>query len=236
MANLKNGIVTTEEKKRNESIGDAIADFIQNNRRGIVICLGVIVIAVAGCIAGFAIRNVLRDKALSTIEDFSDRYDQLVMDINDPEKSADVQTLLDELNAFAGNQSGYAAAQAHSIAASIYAEKKDWAGAEKSWTASAKAGAKTYLAPVALFNAAVAAEEQGKTDEAVTLSTESASYPADFPEAPRAQFAIGRLLETQGDKQGAIEAYRAVREKWSGATVWINLAQNRIIVLESSGS
>jgi tetratricopeptide (TPR) repeat protein len=230
-------MATTEEKKvKEESIGDAIADFIQNKRRGIVICLVVIVIAVAGCIAGFAIRNVIRDNALSAAEDFSERYDQLVMDINDPEKAADVQTFLDELSAFAGKQSGYAAAQAHSIAASVYAEKKDWAQAEKSWAASAKAGVKTYLAPVALFNAAVAAEEQGKLLEAVTLYTESASYTADFPEAPRAQFAIGRLLETQGDKQGAIEAYRAIREKWSGATVWINLAQNRIIVLESSGS
>jgi tetratricopeptide (TPR) repeat protein len=227
---------TTEEKKGKESIGDAIADFIQNKRREIVICLVVIVVVVAGCIAGFAIRNVIRDNALSAVEDFSDRYDQLVMDINDPEKAADVQAFLDELSAFAGKQSGYAAAQAHSIAASVYAEKKDWAGAENAWTAAAKAGAKTYLAPAALFNAAVAAEEQGKTPEAIALYTESASFAADFPEAPRAQFAVGRLKETQGDKQGAIEAYRAIRDKWSSATVWINLAQNRILVLENSSS
>jgi tetratricopeptide (TPR) repeat protein len=225
-----------EEKKEKMSIGDAIADFIQNNRRGIIITLIVVVVAVAGCIAGFAIRSALYDKALSALEDFSERYDKLVMDFNEPEKAADVQTLLDDITAFAAKQSGFAAAQAYSMAASIHAEKKDWALAEKAWTDSARGGAKTYLAPASLFNAAVAAEEQGKVPEAIALYTESASYAADFPEAPRAQFAVGRLLETQGDTQGALEAYRVIREKWAMAAVWINLAQNRILTLENSGS
>jgi tetratricopeptide (TPR) repeat protein len=228
--------VTTEEKKENQSISDAIADFIHNKRRGIIITLVAIVVVVAGFVAGFAIRGVLRDKALSELEDFSERYDKLVMDFNEPEKAADVQAFLDDITAFAAKQSGFAAAQAHAIVGSIYAEKKDWAQAEKAWTDSAQNAAKTYLAPASLFNAAVAAEEQGKTPEAISLYTESASYAADFPEAPRAQFAVGRLLETQGDTQGALEAYRVIREKWAMATVWINLAQNRIIALENSGS
>jgi len=91
----------TEEKKEKKSISDAIADFIQNNRRGILITLAIIVVVVAGCIAGFAIRSALHDKALSALEDFSGRYDKLVMDFNEPEKAADVQTLLDEITAFA---------------------------------------------------------------------------------------------------------------------------------------
>jgi tetratricopeptide (TPR) repeat protein len=227
---------TTEEKKEKQNISDAIADFIQNKRRGIIICLAVIAIAVAGCIAVFAIRNVLHDKALGALADFSDRYDKLVIDISEPEKAADIQTLLDELAAFADRHSGYVGAQAHFIAASIYAEKKDWSQAEKAWSDAAKKGVKTYLAPVALFNAAIAAEEQGNPAQAVAYYTESVSYTADFPEAPRAQFAIGRLLETQGDTRGALEAYRVIREKWSNAAVWINLAQNRILVLENSGS
>jgi tetratricopeptide (TPR) repeat protein len=227
---------TTEEKKEEQGIGDAIANFIQNKRRGIIICLAGIVIVVVGCIAGFAIRNVLHDKALGVLTDFSDRYDKLIIDVSEPEKAVDVQTLLDELAAFTGRHSGYVAAQAHFIAASIYAEKKDWPQAEKEWNDAAKDGAKTYLAPSALFNAAVAAEEQGNMAQAVAYYTESLSYAADFPEAPRAQFAIGRLLETQGDTQGALEAYKIIMEKWSNAAVWINLAQNRILVLENSGS
>jgi tetratricopeptide (TPR) repeat protein len=92
------------------------------------------------------------------------------------------------------------------------------------------------LAPVSLFNAAVAAEEQGNIDQAIELYGESAAHVSGFPAAARAQFAVGRLHESQGDPQAALEAYKAIAEKWSNETAWINLAQSRIILLSNAGS
>jgi tetratricopeptide (TPR) repeat protein len=91
--------------------------------------------------------------------------------------------------------------------------------------------AKTYLEPVAFYNGAVAAEEQGNTAQAIELYTKAASA-ADFPAASRAQFAIGRLQEANG-KDAALEAYKSLLSKWPNDQVWANLAQSRIIALSS---
>lgn len=224
-------MAATEEIKEKRSFNDALANFIQHNRRGLLISLIAAVVLVVGFIAGFSIRDGLRIKAIGAVEDFTRRYDILVMDINESAKAADVEALLDDVTAFGAKHGGYAGARAYSIAASIYAERKDWGEAEKAWQRSAKSAGNSYLAPVSLFNAAVAAEEQGKLTEAISFYTESAAHLSAFPGAARAQFAIGRLYEAQGDTQAALEAYRLIPEKWRNESTWINLAQDRIIVL-----
>ncbi|WP_010258465.1 tetratricopeptide repeat protein [Treponema primitia] len=226
----------TEETKEKLSFGDALADFIQRNRKALLITMISAVVIVIGFIAGFTIRDMVQEKAISAVEDFSRRYDILVIDINEPTKAEEVRLLLDELNAFGEKHSGYAGARAYSLAASIYTEKKDWAEAEEAWTHTAKSAGKSYLAPAALFNAAVAAEEQGNLTQAISLYSESAAHVSDFPGSARAQFSIGRLNESQGDTQAALEAYRLIPEKWTNETTWVNLAQDRIIVLSNSGS
>jgi predicted negative regulator of RcsB-dependent stress response len=227
-------MAATDEKNEKPKLGDFLTDFIQNNRKGLLISMIVILVTVTGFIVGNALRSSLREKANSSVEDFIQRYEVLVIDINESDKAEDVKTLLEELNAFAEKNSGYAGARAYSLAASVYAEQKDWAQAESAWRSSAKKAGKSYMAPVSLFNAAVAAEEQGKTDEAIGLYAESVAR--DFPAGPRAQFAIGRLHESQGDTQAALEAYRLIPEKWANESTWINLAQSRIILLSNTGS
>jgi tetratricopeptide (TPR) repeat protein len=225
-----------DEKKEKRGFSDALADFIQRNRRGLLISAIALVVIVIGFIAGNALRSSLREKANSAVEDFSQRYETLVIDINESEKAEDVKTLLDELSAFAEKTSGYAGARAYSLAASNHAEQKNWAPAEGAWRSSAKKAGNSYLAPVSLFNAAVAAEEQGNLDQAVELYAESAAHVSGFPAAARAQFEIGRLRESQGDTEAALEAYKLIPEKWANESTWINLAQSRIIILSNGES
>jgi predicted negative regulator of RcsB-dependent stress response len=227
---------TTDVKKEKRSFGDVLADFIQRNRRGLLISMIALVVIVIGFIAGNALRSSLQEKANSAVEDFTQRYEVLVIDINEPEKAEEVAALLDELAVFAGKTSGYAGARAYSLAASVYAEQKNWAQAESAWRSSAKKAGNSYLAPVSLFNAAVAAEEQGTLDQAVELYAESAAHVSGFPAAARAQFEIGRLRESQGDSQAALEAYRMIPEKWANESTWINLAQSRIVLLSDAES
>jgi tetratricopeptide (TPR) repeat protein len=221
----------TDEKKEDLNTGERLADFIQNNRKKLIITIVSTVVLVAAVIAGLSILDILREKALEKVENFTQRYDTLIIDINEPSKEAEVRTLIDELTVFAESNSAYAGARAYSLLGSIYAEQKDWVQAEKAWTGAARTASKTYLAPVSLFNAAVAAEEQGNIDQAISLYTESASYAENFPAAPRSQFSVGRLYEEQGNTQAAIDAYRRIGEKWPSASTWINLAQNRLIAL-----
>jgi tetratricopeptide (TPR) repeat protein len=220
-----------DEKPQVININEGIADFIQKNRKKIVAGMVSAAALLAAFIGWISWRDFTQAKAISRVEDFAKRYEILRIDISDPAKAEDVQTLLDELNAFGEKTSAYAGARAYSVAAGIYFDKKEWAEAEKAWIKAARLAPKIYLAPAALYNAAVAAEEQGNIPQAIDLYTEILVYGEQFPAAVRAQYAIGRLREEQADIEAAIAAYRAVIEKWPAETVWGNLAHSRIIAI-----
>ena len=226
----------TKSKNDELEISEQIGEFIQKNRRVFVIGL----IAVIVILVGFIVVNTVRDKilsnALSKVDSFSRRYDELKSYIGseDPEtllKQAEVFILLEELSDFEGKNSGFAAARAYDISGNIYADQKNWAQAEEAWSNAAKVAAKSYLAPITLYNAAVAAEEQGNTDSAIALYTRVLEYGNSFPSAPRAQFSIGRLEESRNNIDAAVEAYRKLLSRWPGDPVWPNLAQSRILVI-----
>jgi len=221
-------------QKPNEKpeIGEGINDFIQNHRRPIVISAVVIALLLIVSIAAFSLMDVFRKKAISDVEGFSDRYESLQSSINEEYSSNDVAELLADLEPFAQRTSGFAGGKAWSIVGGIYSAREEWAEAEAAWVKAAEKTAKNYLAPLALFNAGVAAEQQGKYEQAIDYYAQSISAPAGFSSAPRAQFSIGRLRETLNDKDAAIAAYRAVISLWPNEGVWANLARSRIIALE----
>ena len=149
-----------------------------------------------------------------------------------PEKADDdILTLLDDLKALGKSASGYPAARAWFMAANIHHEREEWLEAQDAWLLAAEKGRSTHLAPVCLYNAAVAAESAGDTDSALSNYQKSVDF-ADFPAAAHAQFSVGRLEEAKGDNEAAIAAYRALIEKWPADTSWTNHAHSRIAALE----
>jgi tetratricopeptide (TPR) repeat protein len=222
-----NGI---EKAGKDKKINEKLVDFIQKNRKFLLaVVLGIVVIFI-GLIAGITIRETLQTKAISTVEGLRERYEDLRNEINEASKEEAVQTLVDELKTFVSGNGSYAGAQGYALLGNIYGDKKSWVEAEDAWTNAARKAAKTYLAPVSLFNAAVAAEERGSIEQAIRLYTECIGYP-DFSAAPRAQFAIGRLEESLNNYEAAITAYQGVVNNWQNDRDWVNLAQSRIISL-----
>jgi tetratricopeptide (TPR) repeat protein len=221
------------ENSEKLSVAERINEFTQKNRKSIFISLGAIAALLIITAAVFSLTDLFRKKAISRAEEFNRRYEELRFSISEESSAEDVNALLEELISFAGRNSGYAGGRAWSIIAAIYADKKEWDESEKAWNSAARVAAKTYLAPVAYFNAGVAAEEQGKPGEAITFYTRSVNHTeGGFPGAARAQFSIGRLQESLNDTAAALEAYRAVISGWPGDAVWTSLAHSRIIALE----
>jgi tetratricopeptide (TPR) repeat protein len=221
---------TGKAKTEELSAAVKITDFIQNNRGMLIVLLAVVVIGVAGFIAFYTVRNVLQKNAVVKYEEFERRLEEL----GDPGELAgsdELKTLQEEINAFAASSFGYAAGKAYSLSGSIYAAGKNWKEAEESWLASSQKADRLYLAPLSLYNAAAAAEEQGKLDTAIEYYGRTLTYSGLFPAAVRAQFSIGRLYEKQNNKEAAIEAYRTVIEKWPNDPYWTNFAHSRIISL-----
>jgi len=221
-------------QKQNEVIKteDSFNDFIQRNRKGIFLSLGILVILLAGVVTFISLKDYFQKKALAVVEELDTRYVDLRPSLKGEEKNEDVQKLLDDLNAFVKSNSGLAQGRGWSVIAQIHGEKEEWDQAEEAWRNAAKAAEKSYLAPIAYFNAAAAAEEQGKPEQAIELLEKSISGKFEFPAAPRAQFSIGRLYESLDNIPEAIIAYRLVLLKWPNISGWTELANSRIAVLE----
>jgi tetratricopeptide (TPR) repeat protein len=213
-------------------ISDGINEFVQRHRKPIFLTVGLLLLSLVLFIVALSVMDVLRNKAIGTVEELGSRYEILRPSITGDYSTVEdeLEKLLAEIAAFAQKNSGYAGGKAYAIMGNIHGEKKDWPAAEDAWASAAKAAKKTYLAPLAYFNAGAAAEEQEKTEEAIGYYT--SALAADSSGAPRAQFAIGRLQESQGDNAAAIESYRAVMSGWPYDQVWTNLARSRIIALE----
>ena len=220
--------------------GDRVNEFFQKNRKGILITIGIIGILLIGLIVFLSVRDSMEKKAIAEVERFIEEYEKLRNNINDEQYTDEVNDFLAKLESFAGGKKGFAASRAWAISAGIYSGREDWARAEEAWVNSAHAGEKTYLGPVAYFQAAIAAEEQNKIEIAIEYFKKCTSHSFEFTDAPRAQFNIGRLYEQLGNKALAIEAYRAVllNYQWENDSfnqanfIWLNFARNRIIVLE----
>jgi len=230
----------SEEKEKNAvsaPLGDGINEFVQRHRKPIFLGAGLILLALVAFIVVLSVLDMVRGKAISAVEEFTTRYEELLPTITEEYSAVDVEQLLADLEGFTQGYSskvaGYAVGKAWSIAANIHGQKKNWPAAEAAWALTAKTAHKTYLAPIAFFNAGAAAEEQGKAEEAIDYYASSLASSAEFPGAARAQFAIGRLQESLGDTAAAIEAYRAVISGWSYDQVWPSLAHSRIIALEA---
>ncbi|MCL2043467.1 MAG: tetratricopeptide repeat protein [Treponema sp.] len=239
-------------KKEIKEKGELFNEFIQKNRKLIYVIMGLIILLLITSITVFSLMDVFRGRAIVIVEEFNRRYESIRSsmdeadsnnesevdsenendDVTESEYDSEIEQLLAELEPFARRTSGYAGAKAWSIIADIYSNKKEWAGAEAAWVSAAGKSVKSYLEPLAWFNAAITAEEQEKTTEAIDYYTRSINAPAGFLSAPRAQFSIGRLSESLDDKDAAITAYRAVIAGWPQDQVWTNLAHSRIIALE----
>ena len=218
------------------TITEKLNDFIQKNRRKLIIGLISVMVLLVVFIIATTVYEKVQVNALLKVDEFNERYIALQEYVtgDSPEaviKQVEIILLQQELSAFAAKSSGFAAARAYVLSAGIYWEQKDWSQAEEAWIASAKAAPKTYLAPLSLYNAAVAAEEQGNIQSAIDLYNRALAHEGDFASAARAQFSIGRLEESQNNRAAAIEAYRNLVNKWPNDPVWSNLAQSRIIVL-----
>jgi tetratricopeptide (TPR) repeat protein len=219
------------EEKLN--IGEKINNFVQRNRKGIFIITGVIIFLFAGFVTYITLQDVFRKKAISEMEEIEKRFENIRFLLNDEDNSDDIDVLLSDAERFALKNSGYAGSKAWTIIAQVYYSRKAWELSENAWVKASRTGAKTYLGPISLFNAAVAAEEQGKFELAIEYLEKSIAHKFEFPEAPHAQFSIGRLYEKLNNFPAAIEAYRTVLINWPDVPVWQNLARSRIIMIES---
>jgi len=216
------------------SLSARLGNFIQQRRKALLIATGAAVAAVIAVASAVSFVDASRMKAVAKVEALVEKYDAIRVETDEAKRDTQSADLIAELESLAKGMKGYASARALNTVAGIRADRKEWAEAEKAWVSVADATPDSYLAPVALYNAAASAEERGDIARAIELYTRCAdTYAASFPLAPRAYLAIGRLNEERKDTAAAVAAYRKIVEKWPSDN-WTKLANSRILSLASA--
>ena len=222
-----------EEKK---SSSERFVDFISKNRR-IIIGLGIAIVLIIVAIGIYTAVSGNIASASSRAMELADQKALQWSQETDEEKRAEIESsLIAELDSIAQKWPRTLAAQRALLRkAALLSQKKEYAEAEKSALEAYRRNKKSYVAPIALELAAVAAEEAGNTDAALehyTLITKD--YKKDNPAAAHAFFNLGRIKEAKGDYKGAIEAYNQLIASF-GDSEWAMLAKNRVIYLNAQG-
>ncbi len=223
-----------EEKKKTPYL--MFADFLRKYRVPVLVVFAVAVLVVLGVLVGTMIHD-------SAVNASTTRLEKLDADFSaysgeqDQAKKAELEKVLvasaDDIIRRGARL--FAAQKAIMYKARISESNKDWASAEKDWLAILAAAPDSYLAPVALQGAAVAAEEQGSADRAVADYKKLIDkYGKASVGIPHAYFALGRLAEQSKDNASALSSYQKIVSAWPDSD-WTKLATDRIIFLKSHG-
>ncbi len=219
------------EEKQAQGINNAIAAWIQKNRK-IIIIGSLIVLAVLIILGLFSLfGNSKNDKATAMLTDFEEAYYEW-SSVDEAEKEAkvtDLKTIFSNLES--GYSSTYAYQRALFLMGDFYYYNEEWDDSISSFTKTAELFPKSYLAPIALFNAAAAREETGNSSDVLTLYLSIAEKYTESSLAPRALFSAGRISEGEGNEK-ALTMYNSLIEEYPSSS-WTKLARNRIIKLQT---
>lgn len=220
-----------EEKKfEKTTVSEKLSIFVEGRR---VVFIAVLVAAVLALI-GFAVftltKNGSVEKNLSKIDQITYELTKDSVSLSEEDLESRRIVALEALSEFV-NKSGVVGVRANMLAAEITYSQKKFDSALDYWLKACAKGKKSYSAPLNYFNAAVCCEELNDLDKAIDLYKKACAYE-DFALKSNACFNLGRVQETKGLKEDALETYKKLVDDFSSDS-FASLAKSRIIVLEA---
>lgn len=218
------------------SLPDRINDFIIKNRV-VVIGVGIAALVVIVGIGIFSAVSASRQEASTTALEAAEKALSTWRSESDPaKKTAAEASLLASFDSVAANWPDlFAARRSLSMKASFLSEKKDFKAAEDLYLQIADRWKSDEIAPIALQNAAIAAEERGAPDVAISyLERISSEYGKDSILLGRVSFSLGRLYEAAKNWSKATASYQAILDGFPQSDL-AKLAKDRLIALKAQG-
>ena len=224
------------EEKKKKTPYVKFAEFLRKYRLPVLIVAGVAILAVLGVALGTLIKDASVKSSTTRLEKLEAEYDSYSGEQDAAKKAELEKAVLASAEGMIKNGTrSFAAQKALAYKARIEETKKDWASAEKDWLAIAAAAPDSYLAPIAIQGAAVAAEELGAADRAMADYKKLIDkYSTKSVGVPHAYFALGRLSEQAKDYASAMVSYQKIVSSWPESD-WTKLATDRIIFMKSHG-
>jgi tetratricopeptide (TPR) repeat protein len=223
------------QDQEKSSLSLKISDFLRKYRIVLLAVLGAAVLAIVVVALWSTIHGSAVKASTAKIEKLDDDIAAYSAEQDQAKKAELEKAIASGLDEVIGKWPRlYAGQRAHAMKARLAAEKKDWAASEKEWLETAGVSPSSYLAPVALQGAAVAAEERGAPEKAVEYYKR---LVGEYPKAAgvaHAYFALGRLAEDSKDYSAAVVHYEKVVASFPNDD-WTKLAKDRILSLKSRG-
>lgn len=222
-----------EEKK---SLYTSFSDFLRKYRVAIIGIFSAIVLAFVALVVIDAVQEGAATASTARVEKLLDVYSSYKGETDSAKKAELEKSIFSSVEEIAKKWPRlFASQRARSISARVYESKEDWASAEREWIAAADALPSSYMAPLALQNAAAAAEEQGADSRAIEYYKRLiARYDSATIGLVHAYFALGRLYENSRDYASAVENYKKIVSTWPDSD-WTKLATDRILALKAKG-
>ena len=128
----------------------------------------------------------------------------------------------------------YADQRARMVQASVLVAGEKWEQAATTYLGLAGAFPRSYLAPMALFDAAVCLENAKDEEGAIDAYGRIIDRHAKSYLAPHALFSRGRLYEAIGELDKAKADYTSLSDNHPSSN-WTSFAKNRILALKIKG-
>ena len=218
-----------------DPIVERVTRFLSLYRRPIAVSIGVVALATIALVIVLSVQTARSEAALVAVEDFQDQFEDWQA-LEAEAQAARYSELAESAASIVSEYPRtYAAVRARILDARALVALERYEEASARFVEAADARPRSYLAPAALMDAAVAAENAGNTERALDLYRRIVDeYTGESAEVPRALFSVGRIHEQRDEIVDAAEAYRRLiaAHPESG---WTNLARSRIIALTVEG-
>ncbi|MGB4572159.1 MAG: hypothetical protein WBH97_04965 [Rectinemataceae bacterium] len=213
-----------------------LSEYVRKHRKILIAISAVIVAAVLAIGIYSVVSNSRAEKAAEAMETARTNITAWSGEADEAKKTELKTALVAELETLAKKwPRTFSAQEALFAKAGISLQDKDYEGAESGYLAAADRLPKTYLAPIALEAAAIAAEERGAADKAVEYYGRIvANYKELAPNTAHAYFSLGRLAEGRAEWSVALENYEKLSADHPDSD-WTKLAKDRIIFIKASG-
>jgi tetratricopeptide (TPR) repeat protein len=216
-------------------VATALTEFIHRFR---FVLWGVLGAAIVFLVGYFGWSEITRRQSVTTtrqVEQAETLYDSWLAETDTAKKAELQKDLLSRLDGLAKRPGWlYGTQRALMLRADLRAELAAWDEAAADYRELARRFPGSYLAPIALFNAATCLEEKSDREGAVKLYTDIVTRWKETAVAPRALFALGRLAEDAGTWDEAKSRYEQLDAEWSTSS-WTQLAKNRLVALKVAG-
>lgn len=220
------------DEKEKQTFSDLLTLFIVKFK---FVFLGIFVVGLIAIIA-YGVISSSNEKAvkagLAEIDAVTTEYAELK--IAETTDSAKEDALLARAQAIADkNTPTVVKIRAQMVIAEIQFDRKNYEAARTAWLAAAEADKKSYTYGLCNYQCGICSEELGDLDNAVAYLKKAAESEG-FAVVPRVLFNIGRIEETRGNIDKAVESYKKLVTDYP-SDQWASLAKSRIITLDIDG-